>query len=41
MKFDNRKVNLLLDEMRVVLSNVKAIKNDFERRIAKKKQKAA
>ena len=39
MVFDNKKVNLLLDEMRVVLRNVKAIKNDFERRRAKRKTK--
>jgi len=41
MKFDHKKVHLLLGEMEVVLSDVKAIRQNFERRLAEKRKKAA
>ena len=41
MKFDSKKVNLLLAEMEVILSSIKATSENFQRELAKKKQKAA
>lgn len=37
MKFDSKKVNKLLAEMEVILSNIKAISEDFQRKLTKNK----
>ncbi len=40
MKFDNDKVNFLLDEMEVIANNIKAICEDFHKKLAEKEKKA-
>lgn len=37
MKFDSKKVNLLLDEMEVIAERIKAISKEFHRKLDKKK----
>jgi len=38
MKFDNNKVNLLLDEMENILSNIKNTSKEFQRKLDSYKQ---
>lgn len=39
MKFDSKKVNLLLAKMEVILSSMKATNEDFQRKLHHKKSK--